>query len=175
MGAANIIRLVESLPWNPSRPRWPQQRDLEKIDRVILHQSLGHADPSGNRDVFGINNYHVSPGNHISAGGCPHICYHLVVDDDGSIYQTNELTDVVWHCKGQNSRSIGIMLVGNFAGPGHSGGEPTEAQEQAFIALTKHLVKTLGLAMDGFFGHRDFGKLACPGTTAYGWIKKLRG
>ena len=54
MGAANIIRLVENLPWNPSRPRWPQQRDLEKIDRVILHQSLGHADTSGNRDVYGI-------------------------------------------------------------------------------------------------------------------------
>ena len=175
MGAVNIIRLVESLPWNPNRPRWPQKRNLERIDRVILHQSLGHADPSGNRDVFGINNYHISPGNHISAGGCPHICYHVVIDDDGSLYQTNEFTDVVWHCRGQNARSIGIMLVGDFAGPGHGGGEPTTAQEQAFFALAEHLIATLGLVPEKIFGHADFGKIACPGTAAYQWVQRLRG
>ena len=174
MDAPNIIRLVENLPWNPNRPRWPQKRNLGRIDRVILHQSLGHADPSGNRDVFGINNYHISPGNHISAGGCPHICYHYALDDDGVIYLCNELTDVVWHCKGQNSRSIGVMLVGNFAGPGHSGGEPTVAQEQAFFALAEHLMETLRLPPTAFWGHADFGKAGCPGYTASGWIKRLR-
>ena len=173
MDAPNIIRLVENLPWNPSRPRWPQKRNLERIDRAILHQSLGHADLSGNRDVFGINNYHISPGNHISAGGCPHICYHYCLDDDGSIYLSNELTDVVWHCKGQNNRSIGIMLVGDFAGTGHVGGEPTAAQERAFFALAEHLMETLGLEPDVLFGHCDFGKPACPGNTAYGWIKRM--
>lgn len=174
MGEANIIRLVEKLPWNPNRPRWPQKRDLGKIERVILHQSLGHADTSGNRDVYGINRYHISPGNHISAAGCPHICYHTVVDDDGAIYLCNDFSDVVWHCAGQNSRSIGIMLVGNFAGPGHEGGEPTAAQEQAFAALAEHLMTTLGLPPAAFFGHCDFGKPACPGNTAYGWVRRIR-
>jgi len=140
---------------------------------VILHQSLGHADTTGNRDVFGINNYHISPGNHISAGGCPHICYHHCIDDDGSIYLCNKLTDVVWHCKGQNARSIGVMLGGDFAGPGHPGGEPTAAQERAFFALTEYLMATLRLGPSAFFGHRDFGKIACPGDTAYRWIEKL--
>jgi len=175
MGAPSIIRLVEKLPWNPSRPRWPQKRDLERIDRVILHQSLGHADPSGNRDVFGINNYHINPGNHISTGGCPHICYHLVIDDDGSIYLCNELTDVVWHCKGQNARSLGVLLVGDFAGPGHPGGEPTAAQERSFFALAEHLMEALGLTPEAFAGHAAYGKPACPGYTAAGWIENLRG
>jgi len=175
MGEANIIRLIEKLPWNPNRLRWPQKRDLGKIDRVILHQSLGHADTSGNRDVFGINNYHISPGNHISVAGCPHICYHVALDDDGSIYLCNELTDIVWHAATQNSRSIGVMLVGDFAGPGHAGGEPTAVQEQAFVALAEYLIATLGLGPDAFYGHCSFGKPACPGTTAYGWIEKLRG
>lgn len=169
-----IVRLVEKLPWNPNRPRWPQKREMEKIDRVILHQSLGHADTSGNRDVFGINRYHISPGNHISAAGCPHICYHAVVDDDGAIYLCNDFTEVVWHCAGQNSRSIGIMLVGDFAGPGHEGGEPTVAQEQAFMSLAEHLMATLGLPPSAFFGHADFGKPTCPGNMAYGWVQRLR-
>lgn len=175
MDAPNIIRLVEKLPWNPYRPRWPQKRDLGKIDRVILHQSLGQADPSGNRDVFGINNCHISPGNHISAGGCPHICYHYALDDDGSIYLCNELTDVVWHYRGQNVYSIGVMLVGDFAGPGHEGGEPTAAQEQAFIALAERLMATLELPSSAFFGHCGFGTPICPGISAYRWIRKLRG
>lgn len=175
MDEINIIRLVEQLPWNPNRPAWPRKRDLASVDKVILHQSAGRADPSGNRDVFGINRYHISPDNHISVGGCPHICYHMVVDDDGTIYQTNEFIDVVWHCRGQNFRSIGIMLVGDFAGPGHKGGEPTVAQERAFFALAEHLIATLGLGPEGFAGHAAYGKPACPGYTANGWIEKLRG
>jgi len=34
---------------------------------------------------------------------------------------------------------------------------------------------TLGLGSDAFYGHAEFGKLACPGDTAHGWIEKLRG
>ena len=173
MGALEIVDLRDQLPWHPDRPHWPGLRSIESIDRVILHQSLGHADTSGNRDVFGINNYHITPGNHISAAGCPHICYHLVIDDDGTVYQANDFEDVVWHCKGQNTRSLGVLLVGDFAGPGHPGGEPTAAQERAFFALAEYLMATLHLPPTAFFGHKNFGKLACPGNTAYGWIKQI--
>jgi len=71
MSALKIVDLRDQLPWNPDRQRWPRLRSLTAIDRVILHQSLGHADPSGNRDVSGINNYHITPGNHISQRGWP--------------------------------------------------------------------------------------------------------
>jgi hypothetical protein len=66
------------------------------------------------------------------------------------------------------------MLVGDFAGPGHPGGEPTAAQEQAFMALAEHLMATLGLGPDAFFGHCQFGKAGCPGTTVYGWVQQIR-
>ena len=175
MGVLEIVDLRDQLPWHPDRPHWSGRRSIESIDKVILHQSLGHADTSGNRDVFGINNYHITPGNHISRRGCPHICYHLVIDDDGTVYQTNDFKDVVWHCRGQNTHSIGITLVGNFAGPGHDGDEPTVEQERTFFVLADYLMVTLGLGTEVFAGHADYGKAACPGYTAYDWIKKLRG
>jgi len=66
------------------------------------------------------------------------------------------------------------MLVGDFSGPGHTGGEPTAAQEQAFFALAENLMDTLALPSSAFFGHRDFGKIACPGYTASIWLKSIQ-
>ena len=171
MSALEIIDLRDQLPWNPRKPRWPRQRDIASIDKVILHQELG------NGDAAAVNEYHrrYDPRGPAYGRNWPRIAYHFVIEKDGAVEQVNDLTDVTWHCAGQNTHSIGIMLVGNFAGPGHEGGEPTAEQEQAFFALAEYLMETLGLGSDKFFGHCAFGKLACPGDTAYGWIEKLRG
>ena len=170
MSALEIIDLTDILPWNPRKPRWPRQRDIATIGKVILHQELG------NGDAAAVNEYHrrYDPRGPAYGRNWPRIAYHFVLEKSGAVEQVNDLTDVTWHCKGQNTHSIGIMLVGNFAGPGHEGGEPTEAQERAFFALVEHLMETLGLRPDDFFGHADLGKPACPGNTAYGWIQTLR-
>ena len=97
----------------------------------------------------------------------------LIPQKSGTVEQVNALTDVTWHCAGQNTHSIGIMLVGDFSGPGHDGGEPTPEQKRAFFALAKHLMAAMGLPASAFFGHCDFGKLACPGYTAYSWLKSI--
>ena len=171
MSALDIIDLRDKLPWNPRKPRWPQQRDLASIGKVILHQELG------NGDAAAVNEYHrrFDPRGPAYGRDWPRISYHYVVEADGTVEQVNDLSDVTWHCTGQNTRSIGIMLVGDFAGPGHPGGEPTEVQEQAFFVLAEYLMETLGLGPNGFYGHAAFGKPACPGYTASGWIDKLRG
>ena len=171
MSDLEIIDLRDQLPWNPRRPRWPRQRDVTTIDKVILHQELG------NGDAAAVNEYHRRYDQRGPAYGrnWPRIAYHFVIEKDGSVEQVNALNDVTWHCAGQNTHSIGIMLVGNFAGPGHEGGEPTLEQEEAFFALGEHLEEMLNLPLTAFFGHCEFGKLGCPGHTAYGWIEKLRG
>ena len=171
IGSLEIVDLRDQLPWNPRKPRWPQQRNVATIDKVILHQELG------NGDAVVVNEYHrrYDPRGSAYGRNWPRIAYHFVIEKDGAVEDVNALTDVTWHCKGQNAHSIGIMLVGDFAGPGHEGGEPMAAQEQAFFALAEHLMKMLGLEPDAFFGHADFSKPACPGTTAYKWIERLRG
>ena len=171
MSALDIIDLRDKLPWNPRKPRWPQKRDITSIDKVILHQELG------NGNAAAVNEYHrrSDPRGPAYGRDWPRIAYHFVIDPDGVVELVNDLADVTWHCAGQNTRSVGIMLVGNFAGPGHAGGEPTGEQEQAFFVLAEQLMETLALGPDGFYGHAAYGKPACPGFTANGWIEKLRG
>ena len=170
MGALEIIDLRDQLPWNPKKQRWPRQRDIATIDKVILRQELGDGDAAA------VNEYHrrYDPRGSAYGRNWPRIAYHFVIPKNGTIEQVNALTDVTWHCAGQNTRSIGIMLVGDFAGPGHDGGEPTAEQERAFFALAEYLMETLGLGTDAFFGHCDFEKPVCPGDTAYRWLKGIR-
>jgi len=42
MGTLEIVDLRDQLPWHPDRPKWPGRRSIDSIDKVILHQSLGH-------------------------------------------------------------------------------------------------------------------------------------
>jgi len=182
MAGPSIFNITAQLRWNPNRPFWPQRRLLPNIDKVVLHQGISSQDVTGNADVFGINNYHISPDCHVSPGkGAPHICYHYAIDDDGKIYQVNDLGDVVWHCLGNNTNSIGILLVGDFDGPQHTGRHvPSEGQERSFFWLAEYLLSRdeLPLINDNkcFYGHCDLqtGKVNCPGTVAYEWVQRVR-
>ena len=95
----------------------------------------------------------------------------------------NSLTSVVWHCKGQNSNSIGILVLGNFSGPSYSGSqEPTVEQvnslENLVLAYTNNEAEehTKGLIIDKnkVFGHRDFGKENCPGNVLYSFLQDYK-
>jgi len=162
-----ILNCIKSLPWNPTR-RW-QTRSLDKIDKIIIHQELGET------PVENVNAYHIGP-NHISPQGCPHFCYHYGIEKDGTVKQANELSSVTWHTTGQNTVSVGIMLVGNFNGTGYNLGKegPTPEQMVSLDALVKQLQSSLDLTNQDVFGHYHFGKPACPGYKISEWIENLR-
>ncbi len=165
-----IKNLTNTLPWHPNRI-WGK-RQLSQIKKIIIHQELGES------SIEQVNDYHITPGpyNHISEKGCPHFCYHYGIRKNGEIVQANELSDVVWHCTGQNMESIGIMLQGNFAGPGHETGtsSPTPEQMQSIAELIDHLQKTINLSNHDVWGHYHFGKPACPGHILQDWIEQKR-
>ncbi|MEO9869087.1 peptidoglycan recognition protein family protein [Ekhidna sp.] len=162
-----IQNLITKLPWHPTR-RW-SVRQLSKIGKIILHQELGEA------DVEAVNNYHIQP-NHISSRGCPHLCYHYAIRKNGEIIQSNELSSVTWHCKGQNTSAIGIMVVGNFNGPGYDMGtsEPTKEQIKSIQFLIEYLQKSFNLSNQDVYGHYHFGKPACPGHDLQKLVEKYR-
>ncbi len=163
-----ITTQTTSLPWHPSR-RW-SSRSLLMINKIIIHQEL--ADGS----VAEVNNYHIRPGNHISKSGCPHLCYHYGIEKTGEIIMANEIHHITWHTAGQNESGIGILLTGDFDGPGHVGTAvgPGEKQMEALAELCETLQHAFGLDNRAVFGHCHFGKPACPGWILEEWIEGKR-
>ena len=162
-----IKNLVNQLEWHPTR-RWAS-RQLSEIKKIIIHQELGEG------SIENVNTYHIHP-NHISSKGCPRICYHYGIRKNGEIVQLNELSNIVWHTKGQNRVGIGILLVGNFEGPGHNTGtsEPSEKQILALDFLCKYLMEVFHFSNQELYGHYHFGKPACPGYIIEDWIENKR-
>ncbi len=163
-----ITNLIEELPWHPNR-RW-SKRSLNRINKIIIHQALGEG------SVEQVNNYHITAPNHISSKGCPHICYHYCIRDNGEVVQANDLSSITWHCKGENSNAIGIVVIGNFQGPGYSLGTqgPTDAQMDSLKGLVDYLLSGFSLSKQDVYGHFHFGKPECPGYVIQKWIEETR-
>ena len=145
---------------------------MDDIDRIVVHQELGMG------SVSDVNRYHITPGdnNHLSKKGAPHFAYHFGIERDGQVIQANRLDDITWHTRGQNSRGIGIMLVGDFTGPGHAGVvSPKPVQLLNLQDLVMLLVNFLpNVTTANLFGHIDFGKPACPGTEVMGALQHIK-
>lgn len=155
-----IINIVNDLPKHPTR-KW-NQRKLTDIKKIIVHHSDTTATYEGIKDMKQIAQYHISP-NHISPQGCPAICYSLIIDKAGNIYQTNEFTSITWHAKGQNTNGLGVCLLGGFQG------QKVEDTRQlvALESLLNYLIGILKLTKRDCYGHRDFSSTECPGNEIY--------
>ena len=154
--------IINTLPRHTSK-KW-KKRKLKDINKIIVHQSMSEG------TVKGVNHYHITPSpcNHISEKGTPHICYHYVISADkfGTVYQCNDLEDIVWGCRGQNFSGIQILVIGNFDGVNYHPKpirKPTFKQLRSLEKLIKYLY---GINKEWkLYGHCDFGKLACPGQV----------
>ena len=176
----NIKNYVNVLPWHTKR-KWGK-RSLSSINKVIVHQSLSTG------SVEGVNRYHITPStsNHISPYGAPHICYHFAIDKEGVIYKCNPLSSVVWHCRKQNTFSIGILILGNFSGPSYIGSEtPSERQLENLGILLDSIISNdntiagnkateVSLNKDNIFGHNSFGKENCPGNLVSEFLETYK-
>jgi len=159
-----IKDIVTDLMWHPVR-KWGS-RSTDLIKKIIIHQSLSDS------TTRNINSYHVNP-NHISSRGCPHICYHYSIEKDGTTYKCNSPAHVVWHAKGFNIVSLGILVIGNFDGPSWTGkSAPTPQQLNSLNRLTKYLKQVYRLDNSAIFGHPN--KENCPGNILDEWVEAKR-
>ena len=146
-----IIQVYHDLPRKGSYP----SRSLEQIQQIIIHHS---ASPYHRAEDFA--RWHI-------ARGWPGIGYHFVIEKDGRILQSNPLTTISNGASGENTKSIHIVLSGNFDVE-----KPSKQQLKSLKRLTKHLQDQLKRTLP-ISGHRDHGQTACPGKYLYAEIPFL--
>lgn len=159
-GPSWIRNLSASLPKHPTK-RY-NTRSLAQIQQAIIHHTTGPT----TQTPKSIADYHVGP-NHISNEGIPGIAYHFIIDRAAKVFQTNDLETVSWHVSGQNTRSIGICLIGDYDELA-----PTTKQMLQLLRLLRYLNRKLGRTLD-ITGHRDYASKSCPGDLVdTDWIRQ---
>ena len=119
---------------------------VNKPEKIILHNS------GTNGGTFeSIRKYH------IEVNGWDDIGYHYLIETDGSSHKGRAEEVVGAHTKGENGRSIGICLVGNFEKY-----EPNERQLETLYSLLEDIFKRHGKLP--IYGHKHFASTACPGA-----------
>jgi N-acetyl-anhydromuramyl-L-alanine amidase AmpD len=174
--STEIVDVIRTLPWNKSgvkRNKWGY-RPLSIISKVIVHQAMSKG-PTEN-----INAYHISEDSHLKPGGAPHIAYHYTIEKDGTIFHCNKDTSITWHTKGQNTKSIGVCLIGDFNGRAEDGEayvgktNPSKPQLKSLNILLNKMMIKYSLQPEDIYGHSDFGKPACPGNKVQTWLENWR-
>ena len=133
------------------------------VTELIVHCS---ATPAG-RDVTAadIRRWHKEERGFADIG------YHFVVRLDGRVEYGRRLSVAGAHCRGHNSRSVGVCYVGGIGSDGRPADTRTPAQRQALLGLLTALRRRFPSV--SIHGHRDFAAKACPSFDATAEYRNL--
>lgn len=126
-------------------------RTLDQIQGLIIHHTAAPA-TVGPRQIA---RYHVQALNWAGIG------YHFIVKEDGVIQQVNSISTVSNHLAGDNTRWIGIALLGSFC----KGYQPPVAQLTATARVCAKVLLELKLPYRNIQGHKERMFTTCPGDT----------
>jgi hypothetical protein len=189
--------IITRAQWGANERLRRSDPQFQRITKLIVHHSdTDNGDPNPAATVRAILDFHVN-GN-----GWDDIGYNFLIDEAGRIYEgrwarsyadgevhngedVHGLGVVGAHALNANGGSVGVCLLGNFAGQ-----PPTAAAMDALGRLfawkaTDHDVDPHGaspyLFGDDTFGtfpnisgHRDTYQTSCPGSMAYTQLPALR-
>lgn len=83
---------------------------------------------------------------------------------DGHIEDGRSITKQGAHCKGHNSDSIGICLIGV--------DEFTSAQYKSLKELCERLMEEYGISSDDIYGHNEFSTKTCPNFNVDDFVEQ---
>ena len=127
-----IVDLRGQLPKHPTR-QFPR-RSLSAIEQIVVHHSAGNSQET----VESVNRYHIGP-NHVCDSGCPGVLYTLMVDRKGVLYPLHDFEVITYHIQDQNTKSLGICVLGNFEQE-----EPSAVQLKALQRGISYVQQRLG-------------------------------
>lgn len=137
--------------------------------RITVHHTVG-AQPLDLED--GLQEMILIQRFHQQGRGWNDIGYHFLIDGAGRIYQGRPETMYGAHVRSLNKGNVGISLMGRFHEPRSQ--NPTPAQFDSLVALSRWLTRAYGIDPATIAGHRDLGRTACPGDTLYPRLPDLR-
>lgn len=121
--------------------------------RIILHHSA-----TKDNQTFSWNDIR---RYHTVTRGWRDIGYHFGIEDiEGGIELIvgRFVGEIGAHCKGYNSDSVGICMVGNW-----SLESPDKYRWEKCLTLVRHLMFFLYIPREQVFGHRELAATECPG------------
>jgi len=129
---------------------------MRNIKEIIIHCS---ATREGQHiDAATIDKWHKERGWRM-------IGYHYVVLLDGIIEYGRPVKDIGAHCKGHNSKSIGICYIGGVEQDGTTPKDTRTCEQKEALKLLIRVLKLLHPDAE-VYGHRDFSSKACPSFDA---------
>jgi len=133
-----------------------QERNIEDSLYITIHHTAG----SKNQSLESIAKFHVE------MNGWPAIAYHIAINDDGDINFLNDIEERTYHDSGENTVSIGVVLVGNYEED-----LPSEDMIKSVKLVTDALCQSLKIK--GIRAHRDTSPTLCCGINAYVKLKDV--
>ena len=135
-----------------------------RTDFIVVHHTGNPLD-----DDLSAEEIHRS---HIVNNGWSGCGYHFIIRKDGTIEEGRPLWAMGSHAYGENWRSVGVHLCGNF-----EISVPTEAQIESAAYLIGWLCDYYDLTptAETVVGHRDLMATACPGQNLYEMLQTIRG
>ena len=132
---------------------------MPRIKKIFVHHS---ASPAKTTTTERIDKWH-------KERGWNGIGYHFVIHHDGSMHLGSPLHKTGAHCKGHNTGSIGICVVGNFMEE-----DMSDNQLLSLDLLLRGLLKRFQLRSNKLHAHREFGETLCPGDKLFDWVDNWR-
>jgi len=120
---------------------------MRTIRKIIVHHS---ASPAVSLEK--IDEWHRERGFDM-------VGYHFVIQAGGMVRLGRPIDRTGAHCKGHNSDSIGVCVVGSF----EDGMPVPGSQWAALVAIVGDLVRQYGLRFSDVYGHKELGLTLCPG------------
>ena len=145
-----VLPIWETLPRHSVPVRLPSQ-----IVRILIHCTDGPREQT----PAAVARFHTAAKP--AGRGWPSIAYHFFVDGQGRIYKTLKNTDIGFHCKGENTESLGVVWTGRDADT------PTDAQWTALVWLVAKVLLT-AYPRAQVYGHRERPSGASQGKTCPG-------
>lgn len=126
-------------------------------DKIIVHHTGGT-----DKDPLADTSHHTAAivrDWHVNGLGWSDIGYHWFIEKDGKIVQGRDEKLQGAHAIGENTRSVGICLAGNFDAT-----LPTDAQKKSLAHLLEEVMGRYSLKASDIYPHRVFASKTCYGN-----------